>query len=66
MIKGGAMKEVTDKPTEMEPKTEAMEDPQATIKRLVNELSEMRSYLEKIAQENQMLRATLKAVTQLL
>ena len=59
-------KKIQDQPTEMEPKTEVMEDPQATIKRLVNELSEMRSYLEKIAQENQVLRATIKAVTQLL
>ena len=64
MIKGGAMKEVMDKPTE--PISEVMEDPQATIKRLVDELSEMRMFIDKLSQENKMLRATLKAVTQLL
>jgi hypothetical protein len=43
-----------------------MENPEATIKRLVNELTDMRSYLEKLSQDNQILRATIKALTQLL
>jgi hypothetical protein len=46
--------------------TEVMENPEATIKRLVNELTDMRSYLEKLSQDNQILRATIKALTQLL
>jgi hypothetical protein len=52
-------------PVENKP-TEVMENPEATIKRLVNELTDMRSYLEKLSQDNQILRATIKALTQLL
>lgn len=50
-----------DKPTEA-----VMENPETTIKNLAIELSEARRTLEKFIQENQILRATVKALTQLL
>ena len=50
-----------DQPTET-----VMENPEAVIKRLTAELMEVRKLAEKALSENQILRATLKAVTQLL
>ena len=57
-------KKVVDQPTK-EP-CQVMEDPQATIKHLVAEIEEMRTYIDKLTKDNVVLRATLKAVTQLL
>ena len=45
---------------------EVQENPESIIKRLTAELHEVRKLAEKAISENQILRATIKAVTQLL
>lgn len=63
MIKGGThmAEKKLDQPT-----VAVEENPDAIIKRLTAELTEVRKLAEKAISENQILRATIKAVTQLL
>ena len=62
MIKGGT--HMAEKKLN-EPEA-VQENPESVIKRLTAELHEVRKLAEKALSENQILRATIKAVTQLL
>ena len=45
---------------------QVQENPEATIKRLTEEKQQLIQYLEQTSKENQVLRATVKALSQLL
>lgn len=48
------------------PTSEAKEAPEATIKNLQEENEKLKSMLQQLANENQILRATVKALSQLI
>lgn len=54
------------KPKELSQPTEVQEAPESTIKRLTEDLAQVRRVAENAINENQILKATLKAIAQLL